>query len=94
MKKSKNKHTFRLNGILHRTPIIINYISIVLIGWGTYEPAIHEWVHNAPFGSDVGKDSIMEILNWIVPPIGLLLQFYKEQPKEYQEQGGNSNDSN
>jgi hypothetical protein len=84
--ETKNKLTFSLNGILHRTPTYINYLSIVLIGWGTYEPFIHEWVHNAPFGSDVGKDTIMEFLNWIVPPIGLLLQFYKEKPKDLEIQ--------
>ncbi len=89
--KTKDKSIFTINGILHRTPIVINYISIVLIGWGTYEPAIYQWVHDAPFGSDVGKDSVMEILNWIVPPIGLLLQFYKEQPKQTEEITDDSN---
>ena len=81
MAKTK-KSIFSLDGFKHRTPVYINYISLVLIGWATYEPVIHEWVHSAPFGSDVGKDAIMSILNWIMPPIGLLLQLYREQPKE------------
>jgi hypothetical protein len=75
MMNNLSKIKISFDGILHRTPVWANYLSIILIAWGTYEPAIHEFVHDAPFGTIEVKDYVMSWLNWICPALGFAIQF-------------------
>jgi hypothetical protein len=65
-----------LSGLNHRTPKHINYISLILVGWATYEPVIHDFIHNAPFGTIEAKEYLLLWFNWICPAMGMMLQFF------------------
>ena len=85
MDAMKNKIT--LDGFMHRTPVIWNWISIFLIGYATYQPMVMDWVHSAPFGSDAGKELVMAWLDWICPFAGLVIQFINKNYQSSPEDG-------
>jgi|688.fasta_scaffold1388374_2 hypothetical protein len=81
----KNKIT--LDGFMHGTPVLWNWISIFLIGYATYQPMVMEWVHSAPFGTDIGKELVMDWLDWICPFAGLIIQFAHKNNSSNPEDG-------
>lgn len=79
----KNKVNFGgislgFENIMHRTPVYWNWISIFLVGYATYQPAVMDWVHSAPFGTIEAKDAVMAYLDWFCPMIGVLIQFTRK----------------
>lgn len=83
------KTKFTIDGFMHRTPPVWNWVSLFLVGYATYQPAVMDWVHSAPFGSDQGKELVMAWFDWLCPILGVLIQFtHKAQTEE------TSNDSN
>jgi hypothetical protein len=73
--KLTNDIQITMNGFKHRTPQFWNWISIFLVGYATYQPAVMDWVHSAPFGSIEDKDLVMAWFDWLCPILGLLIQF-------------------
>jgi hypothetical protein len=80
------KPTLSLDGVLHRTPVIWNWISIFLVGYAVYQPAVMEWVNSAPIGTLEHKQAVMAWLDWLCPAAGLLIQFVSKKPTETPEQ--------
>lgn len=77
-----SKITMGLGSLFHATPYALNWVSLFLVGYATYQPVLMDWVHSAPFGTIEAKDAFMAWLDWLCPALGVLIQFTRRKPEE------------